>query len=394
MIPRVQNLAAGRRALSFDDAAFLKKLMTYGWLLRAAVALALEVTGYSKLLAPDEATYENAGRALAQFWSGELIVPPERFMANEAHGYFYLNAACFYLLGTSSLPMKALNAAIGVLVTRHVFLLALDLFGSPVARRASMICNYFPSLILWSAVNIRDIWVILLLVLVSRASLDIVRGYSHLGLVKFCGSVYLLSFFRDYLVFAVAFPPLVALVIGRRGHLLRNFAMATVAAVAIAVLLGQGIVRPTTQARMSLEGLAALRQNMAIGGSAYQADADISTPGAVLTFLPIALLYFFFSPFPWELTSALRLMSAPEMVLIYVLAIPTVRGIAFAVRERLRDCIQILLMTALLTVTYALTEGNVGTLYRHRAQAMCFYMVFAAVGLEIRKKRVTRPVAA
>ena len=394
MIPRNQGIKPSPHSLTPSDAAYLKQLMTYGWLLRAAVAIGVHWTGYSKLLAPDEATYENAGRALALYWTGDLILPPARFLANEAHGYFYVNAAAYYLFGTSSLPLKLLNAAIGILVTRHVFLLALPLFGSPVARRASFLCNYFPSLILWSAVNIRDIWVILLLVLVSRFSLDIVRGYSHTGLLKLCAGVYALSFFRDYLVFAVAFPPVVAVLIGQRGHLVRNFAMASLAAVALSVLLQQGIVRPNTQARMSLEALSAIRQNMAIGGSAYQRDVDISTPGGALAFLPVALVYFFFSPFPWQLTSALRLLSAPEMLLIYVLSVPTLRGVAFAIRHRLRDCLQILLMTALLTVTYALTEGNVGTLYRHRAQAMAFYLIFAAVGLELRHARLTRPVAA
>ena len=28
-----------------------------------------------------------------------------------------------------------------------------------------------------------------------------------------------------------------------------------------------------------------------------------------------------------------------------------------------------------------------GTLYRHRAQAMAFYLIFAAVGLELRKAK-------
>jgi hypothetical protein len=42
---------------------------------------------------------------------------------------------------------------------------------------------------------------------------------------------------------------------------------------------------------------------------------------------------------------------------------------------------------SLLTGSYALGEGNVGTLYRHRAQAISFYLMFAAVGLELRKTR-------
>lgn len=394
MIAAPPSGTGGRAILNPVDASFLKRLMVYGWVLRATVALLLDWTGYSKLLAPDEVTYESAGKALALYWSGDVLLEPGRFLTDEAHGYFYVNAAFSYLFGGSNIAVKLLNAAIGVLVTRHIFLLTLQLFGSPVARRASLLCNYFPSLVLWSAVNIRDIWVILLLVLVSRFSLDVVHGFSHTGLLKLCTAIYALSFFRDHLVFAVAFPPVVAVLISGRGHLLRNFVMAALAAVAVAVLLDQGIVGSKTQARMSLEALSTMRQNMAIGGSAYQRDADVSTPGAALAFLPIALVYFFFSPFPWQLTSALRLLSAPEMVLIYVLALPTFRGIAFAIRNRLRDCLQILLMTALITVTYALAEGNVGTLYRHRAQAMAFYLIFAAVGLELRKARVTRPVAA
>src|SRR5688572_1054026 len=187
--------APAQSAISVVDRAYLKQLMTYGWLVRSAVAVLLHFTGYSKILAPDELTYETAGRGLAMFWSGDLFVAPARFLADEAQGYFYVNAAADYVFGTASLPMKLLNALIGVFVTRHVFLLALELFGSLIARRAGLLANYFPSLILWSAVNIRDIWVILLIVLVSRFSLAVVRGYSHIGIVKLLASVYVLSFF-------------------------------------------------------------------------------------------------------------------------------------------------------------------------------------------------------
>jgi len=52
----------------------------------------------------------------------------------------------------------------------------------------------------------------------------------------------------------------------------------------------------------------------------------------------------------------------------------------------------VLLLTGLLTVSYSLGEGNVGTLYRHRAQVLGFFLVFAAVGKELRAR--PRPAAA
>jgi len=155
----------------------------------------------------------------------------------------------------------------------------------------------------------------------------------------------------------------------------------------VIVLMQQGVVRGRTARRMSLEGLSQTRHEMATGGSAFHGQVDISTPGRALAFLPTGVAYFLFSPFPWEITSVLKLFSLPEMVLIYFLTPAMVRGIAFAVRERFRDCFQVLLLTGLLTVSYALGEGNVGTLYRHRAQVLGFYLMFAAVGRDLRARR-------
>jgi len=181
----------------------------------------------------------------------------------------------------------------------------------------------------------------------------------------------------------VALPPVVALLLARRGHLVRNLVLASLAALAVIVLMQQGVVGKRTTARMSLEGLSQTRQELATGGSAFHGQADVSTPAKALAFLPIGIVYFFFSPFPWEITSVLKLFSLPEMILIYALTPAAVRGIAYAARERLRDCFQVLMLTGLLTVSYSLGEGNVGTLYRHRAQVLGFYLMFAALGKEL-----------
>jgi hypothetical protein len=45
-----------------------------------------------------------------------------------------------------------------------------------------------------------------------------------------------------------------------------------------------------------------------------------------------------------------------------------------------------LLITGGLTLGYALGEGNAGTAYRHRAQLLSFFLIFAAVGLESRRR--------
>lgn len=376
---------AAAEALDPQERRHLRRLLVYGFLLRAALAVLLDVTGYSRLLAPDEETYANSGWGMALFWSGDLLLKPWRFNTAQPLGYFYVNAAFFYVFGHSELPLKLTNALLGALGGRYVYFIARDLFGPAVARRSALFAAFFPSLVLWSAVNIRDVWVILLILFVSWKSLQVVKGRSGSAFLAVIAAVYALTFLRDYLFFVVALPPLIAFLIGGRGNLGRNFVIALVAGLGLVLLFHQGAVSERAVSHLSLEAMSRVRQDMNTGGSAFQDNVDISTPGKALTFLPLGVAYFLFSPFPWQITSTLKLFSLPEMLLIYALTPAMLRGLRHTLREHFREALQVLLLTALLTVSYALGEGNVGTLYRHRAQAILFYLMFAGVGLELRR---------
>jgi hypothetical protein len=372
---------------------FLAKLTRYGFLLRAAVALLLEVTGYSSRFAPDETTYATSGAAMALYWRGEVLVKPLRFSSDQPLAYFYLNAVSFYVFG-SALPLKLLNAFIGAVSTRYIYRLTHALFGPGAARRAAFLYCVFPSLVLWSALNIRDVWVIFLILVVSWSSCQIVQRYSLKALLTFVGAVALLTEFRAYLFYVVAIPPVVAMLIGGRGHLARNFALALLGTTAVVLLIHQGAAQGAGR-HMSLEAVSKARQDMTTGAdSAFYEGVDVSTPERALAFLPIGIAYFLLSPFPWQITSLLKAFSLPEMFLIYALVPSLARGVRYALGERFRASIQPLLLTALLTVSYSLGEGNVGTLYRHRAQVIAFYLMFAAVGLELRHSHERRAFAA
>ncbi len=373
--------------LSADERAFLFRLIVYGFLVRAVLAFVFDWSGYSTRLAPDEETYGIEGWQMALYWAGDLLVKPWRFTTDTPLAYFYENAAFFYVFGHTVLPIKLLNCLVGAVSCRYVYLLARDLFGTDVAVRTARLYQYFPSLVLWSTLNIRDVWVVFLIVYVSLMSLQVLRGYSHLALVKLLAAMFLLSRFRDYLFYVVALPPIISFLIGRRGNLARNFLLSLAACLAVIVLVQQGVVGHHSQSRMSLEAISQARRDLATGGSAFASDADVSTPGRALAFLPIGIAYYLLSPFPWQITSVLKLFSLPEMLLVYWLIPSLVRGVRYAVTERFRECLQVLLLTGLLTVSYSLGEGNVGTLYRHRAQTIGFYLMLAVAGSQAQRGR-------
>ena len=370
-------------ALDAEELRALKRFMLYAFFIRVVVVLVLDYTRYGLRLAPDEATFDDLGWYLSLYWSGVVFTPPAKMLTGGISvAYLNINAFFFFIFGHTAIPVKLANALLGVAAGRYVYLLTRALLGKAVALRATTLFLFFPSLVLWSSLNIRDAWVIFLILLISWKAWTLLEAYTPGGLLQLVAGLFVLTQFRDHLFYAVAAPPVIALLIGRRGSLARNVLLSFVVSAGVLMLLQHGVVEERTQSRMSLEAINQMRRQ-ASGGSAFAQDADISTPMGAAVFLPLGLAYFFFSPFPWQITSFLKLISVPEMLLVYYLVVPTVRGLRYVISHRLREALQILMVTGLLTLTYALGEGNVGTLYRHRAQAIPFYLIFASAGLEI-----------
>jgi len=75
-------------------------------------------------------------------------------------------------------------------------------------------------------------------------------------------------------------------------------------------------------------------------------------------------------------------------MLVWWSSIPLlVLGAWFTIKHRLREIAPIVIFTSLLTLTYSIMQGNVGTAYRQRAQLLVFYFVFVAVGFVLIKER-------
>ena len=358
----------------------LTRLVLYAFLVRLVAAMVLHFTGYSRVLAPDEQTYLEDGWQIALYWLGDLVTTPWRYTTGVPVGYFQLNGFFFALFGQTEVPIKILNAFVGALVVRYVYLLGRQLYGPRVAHHAALLAAYFPSLVLWSALNIRDVWMILLLTYAAWRGARLQVGGRLRDVLWYALAVLAVSRLRDYLVYLVLVPPVVGPLIARRGRLGRNFILAAAASVIGLLVVQQGIVTPLTESRLSLEALAAVRQGMQSGGSAFATNVSISTPREALLFLPLGLAYFFLSPFPWQITSFLKALSLPEMLLLYYLVPSIVRGVHRTIRDRFRAAIQMFLLIGLIAASYALGSGNVGTMYRHRAQILPFLLILAAAG--------------
>jgi 4-amino-4-deoxy-L-arabinose transferase-like glycosyltransferase len=363
----------------------VRRLFWIGLALRVAVSLAIHFAMTSEdLFAPDQSTYHAIGKFLADRWSQDVPTVTSNVLPNGPKGYFYIVASIYYVLGPYSILPKLFNCLVGALMVPVAHDLALRMGTSAAAAlRAATFVAWFPSLVLWSSLNIRDAWIILLIALLCRQAL-ILQSRFRLGtLIVLVGGLVAVVQFRAYLLFAIGAPILVSFVAQRSRNLLRNLVLGSI--VAVALIYADQAAGESRKARfVDFEELQQLRYWNTVGASSQFEQADISTPAKALAFLPRGLALFLLAPYPWMLGSIRQALAVPETLYFYLLIPWMIRGIRDLLRDHLRTSLLAILITAGLTLGYSLGEGNAGTAYRHRAQLLTFFLIFAASGLDRR----------
>ena len=380
--------------MNSSEAAALQLART-AFAVRACAAIAIHFFVPAGLFAPDELTYHGFGRAFAAYWSGESTFEPD--LRGNSAGYPYLVGLLYVPAGEMPIFAKLLNAWIGSRAVLELFRLTRLIGGNEVAAlRAARFMAYFPSMILWSSLLIRDVWVQWLLLRLAREMAELKGRLIPSRLVSISLLIAVLAQFRSYLLYAAIGPFVLSMIIGRSKDLIRNAVLASLLALGLTYVGSQSEGAAAKVQSFDLVELQRLRSWSSredVAESGFANDIDVSTVGGALEMLPIGLAYFFLAPFPWQIGSIRQSLAIPETLYFYTLIPSIAAGILLLIRRRLADSMGVLLVTMTVTFGYAIGQGNVGTLYRHKAQVMGFYYAFAAVGMEARRRR-TAPLPA
>jgi len=343
------------------------------------------------LLAPDEEAYDTRSAWLAKYWRGEVPVDVLSNFQGEGKGYYYVVAATYLPFGQIPLLPKLLNAWIGSLAVLELFRLTRLIGGSEAAAlRAARFMAFFPSPVLWSSLMIRDVWVQWLLLRLAREMAELKGRLIPSRVVSAGIMIWALTLFRSYLLYVVVGPFVLSFVVGRSKDLVRNVILGSIMALGLVYFGARSADtggKIQTFDLVELQRLRSWSSNANVAESGFASDADVSTVGGALSLLPIGLLYFFFAPFPWQFGSIRQTLAIPEAMFFYTLVPSIVAGALFLFRKRLSESIGVLLVTLTVTFGYAIGQGNVGTLYRHKGQVIGFYYAFAALGTELRRRQ-------
>ena len=380
------------------DRKFLLRLFVSAVLVRVLIGTFIYIFHLQTFFGGDAFTYDVFGHALLKVWEGEIQYLPmvEQFSskgAGSGWGMLYLVAVVYKVVGQNMLATQYVNCVIGAASAVVAYLISIEIFPNKrIARLCAVLTAFFPSLVLWSCQGLKDGPIIFLLTLSMLATLKLGERFSltYLStlLLALCGLLTL----RFYVFYIVVIAVAAAFVLGRRQLTAQSLARQMI--IIILVGLGLAYFGVTRYASQQLETFASADQLQRIradasqsAASGYGEDLDVSTASGALSTVPLGLTYLLLAPFPWQLASMRQAITLPEMI-VWWLSIPLlVLGIFFTIKHRLREIAPIIIFTSLLTLTYSIMQGNVGTAYRQRAQLLIFYFVFVSVGFVLVKER-------
>jgi len=381
--------AAARSAAEYEALQGARRAVRWAFVVRAGLGILLLRMEWAQFISPDADFYAIAAQELAEVMESSPEGYWLLFSIPTGQGRFQaVNAIVHSLLGSAGVVMVLLAAAVGAWTVLLAARIANRLAGEQAATRVAWLVALFPSLVLWSSLDLRDPFIILAITGAVWATIELKEQLTLSRVLQLLAWLAMIGFLRDYMFVIVAAGVPIAFLLSAPRHVMRNSALAAVIVGAMVFGVQQTGIADFAQQEVSLKDLHTLRQGFTWGAnSAYLKDADISTVEGLRAFLPLALIYFLFAPFPWMATGGLQLLTAPEMVFWYLMVPYIWVGGRLTWREHRAGLCVLLAVTFLITFTYALISGNIGTAYRHRAQILPLLLVLAGIGWAHMKAR-------
>jgi hypothetical protein len=389
-----------------DTLPFQQGLFVSAIAVRFAAALALAIPSvYQAIVGSADASGWQAAsvfkQSIDQADLGPLAIPRELWASFDGvnRGYHALVGVYFYVTRLDSeLSAAALSCFAGAMTAVTSYRLAGALFSEWVAVRVGWLVCLFPSMIVWSIQTIKEPFVILLEVIAIYACTILrTRGFSLWHILIWTLSILFVLPLRFYAAYMLAGVFVVAL-------LAPNFGGGSVplgSAIAGAIILFSvlSMASNTVQTHQEtfeiydLDRVQEFRDAVATGdgaGSGVQSPFDMkSRTGLILASL-LGALHLLLAPFPWQFagSSTRFLLTFPEMIVWWILvARGLFKGLAHCLRRQPGDVLAMLLFMILLGSVYSLMFGNIGIIYRQRAQLLPYLLMIIMVGFEASRAR-------
>jgi hypothetical protein len=291
------------------------------------------------------------------------------------------------VLGPVKLSGQLYVALLGSATAALTAKLALEVLDRRFALVAGLLVALLPSQVLWSSIIMKDaaVWACLsgLAVVAAVAARSTGRKLAALGLAA-AGLLVLLAYLRLQTLEVACVALVLAMLVSDRAQRPLRVAVATGLLLVIPWAYGMGLAgAPYVAGVKDPAGQRLLNAEQAKSAVVPTDEpADTGFAGQ-LRYLPKGVSVVALRPWPWEPSDGsdgIRLARI-ETLVWYPLLLLALVGLGAAWRMRRALAFPVLSGGAVL-VMYGVTEGNLGTAYRHRGELVWALVLLATVGLE------------
>ena len=310
--------------------------------------------------------------------------------------YPWLMSLVYLITGRSFLLLQSISVFVGVLSVYATWLLGSEIWGQRAGRRAAWVMALFPTVVMYSALPLREVYLVCLLMF----GLVWVVRWVRQGRVKHAIWAFLLFgvgifFHGSIFLVALAFLMVIASKISWQGA--RSFLQGRLRLTALAGLLviAGGVAFWSISGSYvdklgRLSDLYDLDRWVSYSQGKYYADGHQGnavypewtipeTVGDLVWAVPLKITYLLFSPFPWDIKTPSHLIGLIDSLLYLGLVIIIFRNIKTIWRNEAARTVLLVILP--FVFAYGIGTSNFGTSLRHRAKFVGVLIMLASFWL-------------
>lgn len=386
---------------SIAAVAFLTLIFAVHWprvgkilMIALAVRVAAILVGYFIAPLPDSGVDARTFERVAWEWAqGGLIESLGHYTGPHSYFISWILAVLYSVTDRSLLMAQSVSLLFGMGTVFMGWLLARKLWGDYVATKAGWVLAVFPTLILYSALTMREAYIWFFV----AVSLYGVTGWFQAGsrrflLIAVLGFIGATFFHGAMLVGALAFLGLISMASLRRlvGALRRrnaNLVALSLTVVTVALIgtyVAGGFSVPKLGTFENATDITKVVNRMETytrgsGGEEGAAYPRWTVPNSIIELTwkaPVRAVYFAYSPFPWDVRTAMHLVGLIDGMLYVILSFLIWRNRKLIWHDPALRAV--LLITGAYFIVFGLAIGNFGTGIRHRSKFVIGLIILAA----------------
>ena len=333
----------------------------------------------------DAIGYENRAWNLSQ--KGFLVVLSS-FDFNPFVFFSWLHAIPYSLFGRSIIMGQSISLLCGIGTIFYAWKLANLIWGERIAKKVGWTLALFPSVVLYSILFMREAYICFFLVLALYGVVSWIKNNTYksifLSLMGFIAAslfhgpmiagaiIFIIFVFTTYL--NRLFKSLVNFRINIENLVIFLFCVTVIGLyfsnkISFSYL---GTFENSSDINYLIQ-----RQNSYLSGDASWPEWTIARSVTELIYkAPIRMIYFVFSPFPWDVEKVVHLIGFFDSILYLYLVILILYNIKVIWRE---PSLRIILLILLFYIfVFAFGVGNFGTAFRHKSKFAFMFIILAA----------------